>query len=448
MSSSRNIVIIGGGVSGLSAAYYLSKSGIRATLIEAQPSLGGTIRTESIDGCTVEGGPDSFLAAKPWALDLIRDLGLEDQVIGSRDSLRRTLIWKGERLVPFPDGMQLMVPTRIGPVLSSRLLSARTKWRMGMDLFRRPRTYPDRSVSEFIGDHFGQEAVDYIAEPLLAGVYGGDPAELSAPSVLPKFVEYESKYGSLSRGVIENRKRSEGPIFQTLKDGLGQWIDALRGKLDPASIIQGRAETVEPGRVRVNGEWLAADQTILACGANVSASLLTGALSSVLSAIPYSSAVIVALGFRRSAFQHPAKGFGFLVPKRERKRLMACTWVGNKFPFRTPDDMTLLRCFFGGNPAEGDEQMVAWAMEELGTILGLRAQPVFSRVNRWPNSMPQYTVGHASRMAELQHELRGRPGLHLIGNAYSGIGLPDCVRLAKQTAESIIASPYSPEASS
>ncbi len=448
MSLSRSVVIVGGGISGLAAAYYLSKAGIRATLIESQPSLGGIIRTEHIHGCTVEGGPDSFLAAKPWALDLIRDLGLEDQVIASRDWLRRTLVLKGGRLVPFPDGMQLMVPTRVAPVLFSPLLSAHTKWLMARDLFRKPRTYPDRSVAEFISDHFGQEAVDYIAEPLLAGVYGGDPEELSAASVLPKFVAHEAKYGSLTRGVIANLKKPDGPIFQTLKGGLGQWIAALQNKLDPARLIRGRAEAVEPGRARVNGEWLAADEIVLACGANVSASLLGGAMGRELGQIPYSSAVIVALGFRGSEFQHPDKGFGFLVPKHERKHLMACTWVGNKFPFRVAAGMTLLRCFFGGNPAESDEQLVRWAVEELGTILGLSAQPVFWRVNRWPDSMPQYTVGHAARIATIAELTKRSPGMHLIGNAYSGIGLPDCVRLAKQTAESIIAAPNSREASS
>jgi len=199
-----SVAIIGGGISGLSTAYYLSKAGIACTLIEARPFLGGVIQTERIHDCIVEAGPDSFLSIKPWAMDLIRELGMEGEVIGSNDPERKTFIRKRGRMVELPDGVQMLVPTKIWPMAMSPLVSWRTKFRMALEWFRRPRATPerDRSVAEFVEDHYGREAVDYLAEPLLAGIFGGDPADLSVSSVLPRFVELERKYGSLTRGVL------------------------------------------------------------------------------------------------------------------------------------------------------------------------------------------------------------------------------------------------------
>src|SRR5712664_4495171 len=226
----NSIVIVGGGISGLSAAYYLAKAGISSTLIEKRPRLGGVIQTERIDGCLVEAGPDSFLSAKPWALELIRDLGLEGEVIGSNDHLRKIFIRKRGRLVAMPDGLQFLVPTKIAPILTTPLLSWPAKARIALEYFRRPPAAPrqDCSVSEFVADHYGQEAVEYLAEPLLAGVYGGAPEELSVASVLPRFVELEAKYGSLSKGMLAERRPSAAPpqaLFRTLKGGLGSLIE-------------------------------------------------------------------------------------------------------------------------------------------------------------------------------------------------------------------------------
>src|SRR5580698_7854226 len=216
------VAIIGGGISGLSAAYYLARAGIPSTLVETRPRLGGVIQSEHVEGCVIEGGPDSFLSTKPAAMELIRDLGLADEVIGSNDHLRVTYVWKAGRLVPLPDGLQFMVPTKLLPLLSTRLLSWPTKLRMGMELFHPPgRHAEDRSVSEFIASHYGGEAVDYLAEPLLSGIYGGSPSALSISSVLPRFVELEAKYGSLTKGVLAELKDNKAqakrlPLFRTL----------------------------------------------------------------------------------------------------------------------------------------------------------------------------------------------------------------------------------------
>src|SRR6202050_2409183 len=230
------VLIVGGGISGLSAAHYLNKAGIRPTLIEKSPHLGGVIRTTVQQGCLLEAGPDSFMAAKPWAMDLIRELGLADQVIGSKDHLRVTYILKNGKLVPLPDGLMMMVPTKILPLVGTRLLSWGTKIRMGLEFLRRPPKAPlaDRSVYDFLLDHYGQESIDYLAEPLLAGVYGGDPRQMSVNSVLARFVDLEAKYGSLTRGALaEPRPKNPGGSFlQTLKGGLGQLIEALRPSAD------------------------------------------------------------------------------------------------------------------------------------------------------------------------------------------------------------------------
>jgi protoporphyrinogen/coproporphyrinogen III oxidase len=455
------VVIIGGGISGLSTAYDLAGGGAASTILESRPRLGGVIQTECVDECTIEAGPDSFLSAKPAALELIRELGLADQVIGSNDHLRVTYVRKGGRLVPLPDGLMMMVPTKILPLVTTRLLGFGAKVRMGLELLRAARmNADDESVADFVRRHYGQEAVDYLAEPLLSGIYGGDPRELSVTAVLPRFVELAAKYGSLTRGVLAERaKTSAGtapePLFRTLKGGLGQLVDALtasiRGK---AAVRRGRAETIERVdaggvrfRIRVDGDWMQAAHVVLACEAH-SGGALIGALDArsaqLLDAVPYSSSMTVALGWNAADFARPPLGFGFLVPKKERRRLVACTWVGTKFPNRVPQGKVVARCFLGGTHdaavlGESDEAIVAAVSEELREIAGVTALPRFNRIFRWPRSMAQYTVGHRSRLAELEARLALIPGLHVAGNAYSGIGIPDCIRMGRAAAGKILA---------
>jgi protoporphyrinogen/coproporphyrinogen III oxidase len=452
------VVIIGGGISGLSCAWYLAKGGVAPVIVEARPRLGGVIQTERVEGCVIEAGPDSFLSAKPAAVDLIRELGLADQVIGSNDHLRKTYVWKGGRLVPLPDGLMMMIPTRILPMVTTSLVSWPTKIRMGLELFRAPRNGRDgdRSVAAFVAEHYGTEAVDYLAEPLLSGIYGGSPEELSVRSVLPRFVELEAKYGSLTKGVLVERRRAvrqpdPAPLFRTLKGGLGQLVDAIQASLaGKVEILHRRAESVEPTgegfRIRLDGEWLAASRVVLACESHRAAELAPdGRMAELLAGVPYGSSMTVALGFRTGDFPNPLEGFGFLVPKRERRRLVACTWVGTKFSHRAPPGQVLLRCFLGGTADPGvlnesDDAVTEAVLEELHRIVGFSARPSFARIFRWPRSMAQYTVGHQQRMAEVRQRLAASPGLDLAGNAYEGIGIPDCIRTGKQAAERILQS--------
>lgn len=453
------VAIVGGGISGLSTAWYLTRAGIPASLFERRGRLGGVIVTEVVDGCLIEGGPDSFLSAKPWAMELIRELGLASEVIGSNDHLRVTYLWKRGRLVPLPDGLMLMVPTRVLPMITTRVLGWGTKLRMGLEWFRSADSAAptDRTVAEFVREHYGQEAVDYLAEPLLAGVYGGSPEELSVASVLGRFVELEARYGSLTRGVLAERRRMSArggslPLFQTLKAGLGRLVEALAEAIAPSvKLHHGEVEAIERTsggwRLRSQGAWADFRAVVLACPAYEAARLVRsvdGELASWLEGIPYSSSMTVALGYDSRSFSHPLNGFGFLVPKKERRRLIACTWVGTKFPHRVPPERVVLRCFLGGREDPGilessDETVLAIVREELARIMGVTEEPVFYRVARWPASMAQYTLGHQERLRRIERRLEALDGLLLAGNGYYGIGIPDCVRSGKEAAGRIAA---------
>jgi oxygen-dependent protoporphyrinogen oxidase len=439
-------LIIGGGISGLSAAYYLSKAGIRPTLLERKPRLGGVIQTSVQQGCVLEEGPDGFMAAKPWAMNLIRELGLADQVIGSNDHSRITYIVKKGKLVPMPEGLMMMVPTKFLPLVETPLLSWGAKFRMGLEIFRQPHgPQPDRSVYEFLLDHYGEESIDYLAEPLLAGVYGGDPREMSVNSVLARFVDLETKYGSLTRGALAQPRPPNpgGSFLQTLKGGLGRLIEALRPSAD---VLQADVEAVENTaggfRVRAAGDWLEAEHVVVATPAGDAARVLQPlqpALASLLAAVPYTSSITLALGYRKNTFDHPLIGHGFLVPKKERKAIFGCTWVGNKFDYRVPANMVVLRCFLGADAMPlSDAALVDAARSDLHSFMGLEAEPVFHNVARWPNAMAQYTVGHETRVAQIEELTRSIPGLYLAGNAYHGIGIPDCVRMGQEAATKII----------
>jgi oxygen-dependent protoporphyrinogen oxidase len=452
------VVIIGGGISGLSTAYYLAKGGIPSTIIESRPRLGGVIQTERVEGCTIEAGPDSFLSAKPAALDLIRELGLANDVIGSNDHLRVTFVKKNGRLVPLPDGLMMMVPTKVLPLVTTGLVGVGTKVRMGMELLRAPKVHTeDQSVADFVREHYGQEAVDYLAEPLLSGIYGGDPRQLSVSAVLPRFVELASRYGSLTRGVLAMRAQAPKgqhptPLFRTLKGGLGQLVDSVRAYIQgKTEVVSGRAESIEREgaayRVRVGSDWITADHAVVACEAHNAGALLTSVdarLAELLSAAQYSSSMTVALGYDAADFVRLPEGFGFLVPKKERRRLVACTWVGTKFSHRVPAGKVVARCFLGGIDGaailtESDQTVTATVIDELRDIAGVSGRPKFTRIFRWPRSMAQYTVGHPARLAEIESRLAATPALYVAGNAYQGIGIPDCIRMGRAAAEKILA---------
>jgi len=461
----RSVLIVGGGISGLAAAYELRNSGLRCTLIEAADRLGGVIRTDRVEGCLVEGGPDSFIAQKPWALELIRELGLGDEVIGSNDADRKTYILRKGRLIPLPDGIQFLAPTKILPVVRSPLLSLKTKAAMALEWFRRPRANQgDRSVADFVKDHYGDEANEYLAQPMLAGVYGGAPEQLSVGSVLPRFVELERRYGSLSRALFHARWKNRsakpaGSLFLTLRGGMQRLTDRL------AEEIRGSVEVVQGEGVSVarkgqgftlemaDGGALEGERIIIATPAWQAAQLLRQSdpqLAELLDSIPYGSSVTGALIYRRPEFQRALDGFGFLVPRAEGRLLSACTWVNTKFNDRAPDDKPLLRAFIAGEKAESmlsssDESLEKAIGADLQQIMGFSAPPIAARFSRWERSMAQYTVGHAEKVRAIEGRLQRLPGLYLSGNGYDGIGVPDCIRRSRAAVRDIL-KPHSPAA--
>ncbi len=453
------VIIVGGGISGLATAYYLGRHGIRAAIVEKSHHLGGLIETEFIRGCRLEAGPDSYIAAKPAVTELAQDLGdLSSAIIPSNDDARRVFIVRHGTLVAMPSGMSMMVPRQWGPVLRSGLLSNQTKLRLLTETFSRPRQRAgDVPVSKLIQDHFGREVVDYLAEPLLCGVYGGHVDELSADSVLPRFVSYERKYGSLVRGARSESKEqlSSGSLFRSFRNGMQQLTDALERAIGASSQVihaevTGVSRISGGWRIETSGGTMPAKHLILACPAYVCRNLLqesAAELASELDAIPYSSAILVTLVLGRSSLGHPLNGFGFLVPQKERRKVAAATWVSTKFPSRVPKELAAIRVFIVGPQADDlmdscEEALVEIARNELREIMGIKTDPLFSTVHKWPRSMPQYLVGHAERIKCIRARTAELEGLQLVGNAYEGVGIPDCVRLAKQVADGISA--YNP----
>jgi oxygen-dependent protoporphyrinogen oxidase len=455
----KHIAIIGGGISGLSAAFALeqarqSGAEIQYDLFEAGPRLGGVIRTEEVDGCIVEAGPDSFLSEKPWAADLCRELAIGDQLIASNDAERKTYILVKGRLVPIPDGLMFMVPTKILPVMLSPMFSLGTKLRMAREWFHPPQKgVSDETVASLVARHYGQEMVERLADPLLAGVYGGSASELSVRAVLPRFADMEAKHGSLARAMLATRKSMKSmaknrvkaatpprPLFTSLKNGMQQITDAIVQRLPVESLHCNTPVTqIQPRDVG----WLVAhqqeerfDAVILAVPAHAAGGIVQAAsppLAAELKNIGYSSSLTVALGYDGQVRSALPPGFGFLIPRSEGHRILAVTFVHNKFPYRAPPDRALLRCFLGGSGDEAvlalsDAKVLETVKKEIAEILGLRAEPRFTRVQRWRCSMAQYGVGHLDRVERLNGLQEQLPGLALAGNAYRGIGVPDCVR--------------------
>jgi oxygen-dependent protoporphyrinogen oxidase len=451
------VAILGGGIAGLSAAYYLEKAkrngaAITWTLFEKSSRLGGVVRTENQDGYVLEAGPDSFLTIKPDAAELCAELGISDQLISSNDTLRKTYILVKGRLVPIPEGLEFMVPTRVWPMATTPLFSFATKLRMAKERFiSGNHQTEDESVAGFVRRHFGQQMVDRVAEPLLAGVYGGSADKLSVRAVLPRFVEMEREHGSLVRATLKVRKERQAasspqPLFTSVKQGMQQMTDALAAALPAQSVRLQQNVSV----MRSNDAWRVTgpgfdenfDAVVLAVPAPAAACLLKpihSDLAAMLSRIQYTSSAAVLLGYNQAALP---PGHGFLVPRTENRKMMACTFVHKKFDHRAPPGGALLRCFFSSSRMpdlleRSDEDFEDVAQKELQDILGLEAPPRFLRTFRWDVAMPQYEVGHLERVAQMETLLAGLPGLQIIGNSFHGIGVPDCVKSGRLAAEKI-----------
>lgn len=466
----QTVAVVGGGIAGLAAAFELTKlaSGrnlpLTCRVLESAPTWGGKIVTHRAGGLLIEAGPDSFLSQKPWALDLCRELGLGDQLINTNDEHRKAFVYSRGRLRELPEGLVVIVPSKLGPFLRSGLLSWSGLARMGLEwAVPRRRIGADESLRGFFQRRFGREATDRLIEPLMAGIYAGDATQMSIQATFPRFPELEQQCGSLIRGLLA--KRSSGPepangrpkpsLFVTLRHGLSGLVDALVKRLATAGVGLQTGVGVEALRVRSReaGRWvydlmlsdgsrIAADAVILAVPAFASADLvrpLSPSSSALLEQIPYASTATIALAYRSDDVRPAIQGFGFVVPRVEQRPLLAATWTSLKWADRAPAGQVLVRCYLGGigreaSLAGSDEDLVSHSREELAALAGIKAPPTYVEVNRWPRGMPQYTVGHLDRLTQIEAGLSRYPGLVLTGAAYRGVGIPDCIREGQASA--------------
>jgi oxygen-dependent protoporphyrinogen oxidase len=446
-----DVAIVGGGIAGLAAAYELQRRGLRFVLHEAQGRWGGVIRTVRADGFLLEGGPDAFIAQKPEALALCRELGLEGSLVGSNTVSRTVFLLREGRLVPMPEGLALGVPTRLGPLARSPLISWPGKARMALDLvLPRRRGSGDESVADFFRRRLGRVALARLADPLLGAIHGGDPERMSVRAVLSRMAELEDRHRSLVLGLRRAqppRPTSAAPAFYSLKGGLIELVDALVSRLPAASLRCGAA--VRSVRVAAGSavlETAAGDlrtrAVVLAVPPPVAAGLLgplDGEAERLLRSIPLSSSATVHLAYRREDVAHPLDGHGLLVPRDEGVRCVACGFASTKFPGRAPEGHVLLRGAVGGvrdpQAAQLEERALADLVHaEMSGPLGLRARPVLARAFRWPSATPQMEVGHLERVARLEERLTRVPGLFLTGAGLRGVGLPDVIGDARRTA--------------
>ncbi|GJL61477.1 MAG: protoporphyrinogen oxidase [Nitrospirales bacterium] len=471
----RRIVIVGGGISGLAATLAIQEESQRlnetfeCTILEGQDRLGGKVLTHRVDDFVIEGGPDSFLTSKPWALELCEKLGLADQLINTNKANSQTFCFTKGRMRELPQGLVSFVPTRLGALFSGGLISPLGMLRMGWEWFvpRYTNLEHDESLASFFRRRLGIEAFDHFIEPLVAGIYAGDANVLSVKSTFPRFYDLEQQYGSLMKGIRAQRRDTPPPsaqpqpqrtIFTTLRGGLGDLIQALVKQLSSqgATLRTGHQVhelTTDTTSTRStytvvldNHERLLADEVILATPAYVSAKLLEPlqpSVASLLSQIPYCSTATISLAFRHRDVETSIRGFGFVVPRIEGRAMLAATWTSLKWPNRANAQHSLIRCYIGGQGREqilqeSDASLVAYVREQLQEMADISCDPLFSEVYRWDRAMPQYVCGHGQRLQDIRSLMCTLEGMHLTGAAFEGLGLPDCIREGTRVGSALV----------
>jgi protoporphyrinogen/coproporphyrinogen III oxidase len=458
------IAVVGGGIAGLAAAHRLIELGrerrqpIDVRLLEAAPRLGGTIVTEHGGGFVLDGGPDSFLSEKPAALRLCERLGITDRLVGTREEFRRTFIVHDGRLHALPEGFLLLAPTRLWPFLTTPLFSWPGKLRMGLDLILpRGARLADESLASFVRRRLGGEALERVAQPLVGGIYTADPERLSLAATMPRFLAMEREQRSVVAAMWRQSRLARAnatgsgarwSLFLSFDQGMQVLVDNLARRLPEGVVrcgspVRSLARTANSGWTLDGGEECGA--VVLATPAFVSARLLSALdphLASELEGIPYASSATVTLAYRREDVPHPLDGFGFVVPAIEKRRILACTFSNLKYPGRAPAGFAVLRSFVGGALQPelfdlDDAAMLHAVRGEMADLLGIRADPVLSRIHRYPRAMPQYEVGHLQRVERVRRLLAAHCGLQLAGSAYEGVGIPDCIASGERAAEAV-----------
>lgn len=499
----KKVAIIGGGITGLSAAYAIKGAiengqDIDYIILEKNSYLGGKILTERTDdGFVIEGGPDCFISYKPWMFDLSRKLGCEDKLIGSNDEVRKNYILVGNKLRRLPEGIMMMVPTKIMPFIASDLFSLPGKMRMAMDFFIPKKKEPgDETLASFVKRRLGKEALDRLAEPLVAGIHAGNPETMSLAATFPTFLDMEQKHGGLIKAVLATKKSKNSPsnkggkpgeqgagaahgtisggqgkpgatpdagvkktLFMTFKGGMQDIIDELHKALDKNKIFV-NTEVSKVQEVKgpdnsssyildlADGRTIEVDAIIMASPSHDTANLICDIdkpLADVLSEIPQVSSATVSLAYRKKDIKHDLKGFGFIVPLTEDRKIKACTWSSSKFTGRVPnDEYVILRVFVGGAKNQeltflSDDELELIARAELKDIMEVDANPINRWIFRWPKGMPQYTIGHLDRLRRIDERVADHPGMFLAGGSYREVGTPDCINSGTKAAEAAMA---------
>ena len=448
-----DVAVVGGGITGLSAAYELQRRGCTTAVLEAGDRPGGVIRTERFDGWVVDCGPDAILAQKPAGVTLCRELGIADRLVTTL--LPRTAyVLRDDRLHPLAEGSFLGFPLSFRALALSSLFTPVGKARMAAEVLVPRRTWhgdDDESIGAFVRRRFGQEAADYLADPLLAGIHAGDADALSVRTLFPRLVEAERQSGSVLRAFRAMRMtRSPQGAFVSLPGGTGELVDALAAALAPGTVrLSARVTEIHrAGEYTVDwaGGSVRCRAVLLCVPAYVAGGLLRAldtAVAGACDAIPYASTATVAFGYRRDQVAHPMQGTGFVVPRAERRALLAGTWVTSKWPGRAPEGHVLLRAFLGGGrdpnrlDRHDDDALVRTAQEELGELLSITGDPLFARLSRWPRQSPQFVVGHQARVAVIEQRLKSLPGLFLAGSGFRAIGIPDCIGDGRASAATV-----------
>lgn len=441
------VIIVGGGITGLAAAHELTRRGVAFVLFEASARAGGLIRTEHVDGFTMDAGPDSLLAQKPAALELCTEIGLADRLIATTPP-RTAFVLKRGRLHALPSPSVLGIPTSAAALLRYDLLSLPQRARLALEPLVPRGADGDESVASFFRRRFGAAAVDLIAQPLLGGIHAGHIEELSIASLFPTMLEAERRPGGVIRNLARRRPPTPGGPFRALRGGMEELVRTLVDRMPPGALVFGAPvhELAPEGaswRVAAHGRIARAAAVLLTAPAHAVAPLLhplDTAAGEICAGVPYVSTASVAMAWPRRAVPHPLAGSGFVVARRySTARITACTWVSSKWEGRAPADHVLLRAFIGGahDPAAAglpDDELVRIAVHDVSRTLRIADPPVLARVFRAPHAGAQHTVGHAARIAALRERLRALPGLLAAGSGFDAVGIPDCIAQGRRAA--------------
>lgn len=463
----KSVAVIGGGIGGLATAFRLrqyaaeTNTPLHVTVYEAGERFGGVIASSQEQGFTLEHGPDSIVRSKPAGIELIKDLGLEDQLLPTQEFARSSLIVKGRRLLPIPEGLYLLAPAKLWPFALSPIISWPGKLRMVLDLLlpRRRAEMQEESLAEFVRRRLGKEALDRIAQPLVSGIYTADPEQLSLRATMPQFLEMERDHRSLILGMRKRAKdqavaAARGPrygLFASLTGGLQTLVDRLLERLRGPGcdlIANTRVESVvkaEDGgyMLTLADGYRQFDQVVLALPAHAASKVtkhLDQVLSYKLATIPYAGVATVNIALRADQVPDLPVAAGFVVPAVEGRTIIACTFGHHKYAGRAPDGHVLLRAFVGGALHESalersDQDLIEGVLRDLRDILGLQGDPLFTRLHRWPKAMAQYVLGHGEGVQVIRSRERSFTGFALVGNGYEGVGIPDLAAQAENAVD-------------